>query len=397
MDINGIKKLLENDYAYSETDNDFARLSPTGLIKRLFEKTNKDGYLIIPEEPRRTYKGYEGKYWVRVQMNWTLEDRDSLILDFKRIYSAIRKMAELGPELGTTVEENREILTEQELEIWKTYIKDLSDGLFERDIERSLGRLIMEDSLPTSVRKRPRHHVDRFPIPADEEIYQVWVNDDATNKQIMRRMENRPYAFDVYTRAQRLYGLMVMEASEKLINREAKRLAKCIAISRYMAGAIWRFEVLSCYAVPIYHAKNFNGIQEILTEWDRFDIYEESYRDSGYSRWSALCDFQGKYGEDMLREYDSYQPVETAIYELARDLCGDREINPLRIPFEGVEAANYNQRKEIFFIVFPTDPIYLNEKTSKLSEEEVLDVLRKYAKKYGIDPKTVGFYELPCC
>ena len=396
MDINGIKKLLELDYAYRETDNDFARLSPTGLIKRLFEKTDKSGYLIVPEEPRRTYKGSEGKAWMRIKMNWTPEDRDNLILEFKRIYSAIRKMAELGPELGTTWEENKEILTERELEIWNIYIKDISDGLFERDIERSLGRLLMEDSLPTSARKRPKHRVDRFPIPSDEEIYQVWVNDEFTMKQINRRMDNRPHAFDTYTRAQRLYGLMVMEASEKLINREAKRLAKCLTLSHYMDSTTWRFENTPCYALPIYHAKNFDGIKGILTEWDKFDIYEESYKDEGYSRWSSLSRFQGKYGEDMLREYDFYQPLDSAVEELAMDLSRDREINPLRIPFGGVEAANFKQRDEMFFIIFPTEPIYLNEKTAKLSEDEVLDVLRAYAKKCGIDPKLVGFYEIPC-
>ena len=388
----GLNELLitKDKIAFSETDKDFIKMSPASLIKRMQEKTDKEGFLLVPAEPYDTRIGREGKEFYRYEMSWTKEDADNIAKEFGRIYKAIEKMASLGPELSGDREENGKYLNEEELEIWEKYIKDLSDGLFEKDIERSLGRLILEDRLGKMARpKKSRHGVDRYPVPSDEEIFRFWEHNDEIKRRIKGRFDDGHRSFDVFIRAQRLYGLMVMEASEKLIKREAKRLAKVIAINRFCVRICGSTTLYSGLAIPIYHAKNIDEFRDFLLDGAFYEIcIDDPIQDNEYLRWISVYNAEVKYGEELMDEYDAYDPLDYADYLMDRYVKTNKEINPL-----GIDLGCYSSFNGLNFIRYEADDEE-TKKVQKFTEEEIVNALKNFAKKYGISEKLVGHYEI---
>ncbi len=391
-----IRKKLERNYAYSEVDKGYEKLGPTALIKLMYEKTDKKGWLVLPQEPYSISRGEERKCWREFRMSWTEEDRDQLIKEYRRLYKALVKMAELGPELGETRDENQEILSGEELEIWEKYIKDISDGFFEKDIERSLGRLLMDSDMLRLRTNKPKHWIDRFQVAPDEEIFRYWSSVDSINAKISKRIGGGASAFDIYIRAQRLYNLLVMEAPEKLINREAKRLVKAMAVNKYgkSRGSFW---LLSAYALPIYKAKNVEAIREILSDMELYEICEESILDPGYAKWESIYYSSSRTAKELMEEYNMYKKFEDeyAITEIAKSINYDKELNPLGIVFEGIDSDNWYPESRFPFIVFFTDPNYIDKENKKFTKEEVMETLKRIAKFYGINQSLVGEYEIP--
>ena len=65
--------------AYSIADKDYNRLSPADVITLMYERTDKEGIMIVPDHPYETKKGSEGSVWLRCLMEWTKKDRDEVL------------------------------------------------------------------------------------------------------------------------------------------------------------------------------------------------------------------------------------------------------------------------------------------------------------------------------
>ena len=385
-------KIYVVNYAYSEMDKSYSRLNPVKLIDIMFEKTDKDGTLIVPNHPYKTPASMRGKVWLDCKMEWTGEDRDAVKKEFKELYRAFLIISESNVELEPNPEKS-EVLAPEERAVWKKYIRDIDNGHFERDIERSIDRKIVDHALAKSssskkARRNSRHRIDKDPVPEDEEIFLYWRYVQSLNADINRIFDGGEFAFDVCIRAKRLYYLMAMEAPGALVDNEARLLAKYMVLNKFCKKFNEK-AVYSGYGLPIYKAKNVKAIREILTDWDLYyPIHEENSWDPNYSDWESVFYADGKYGEDIIQAYDDTNRVPLGVVAIGENLSRNREINPKGINLGGFEYTFVGPEG------WPNIIQVYGDYKGDASDEDAIEVLNKVADLFGIDKKLVGYYDL---
>ena len=385
------KKYVAN-YAYSELDKSYSRLNPVKLIDIMFEKTDKDGSLIVPNHPYKTPASMRGKVWLDCKMEWTGEDRDAVKKEFKELYRAFLIISESNVELEPNPEKS-EVLAPEERAVWKKYIRDIDNGHFERDIERSIDRKIVDHALAKSssskkARRNSRHRIDKDPVPEDEEIFLYWRYVQSLNADINRIFDGGEFAFDVCIRAKRLYYLMAMEAPGALVDNEARLLAKYMVLNKFCKKS-YAAELYSGYGFPIYKAKNVGAIREILTDWDLYyPIHEENSWDPNYSDWESVFYADGKYGEDIIKAYDDTCRDPLGVVAICDNLSRKGGINPKGISFWGFEYTVIGPKEWPDFILADCDY------KDGITEEDVIEAVKKVADLFGIDKKLIDHYDL---
>lgn len=395
--------MFEFEYAFNEYDENFAELTPIDTIKRMYEKTGEDGTLIVPDHPYRIGEYSKGKKWLRCSMNWTAEDCDKAITEFEYFYSALAEIARNYPRLGILSLENEEFLSPDALEVWRLYHKDLCNGQFEKDIERTIDGLIdewlypMDDEWLSRRRKRPKskHFIDRDPLPKDEEIFVYWSHVSDLRINIRIRYGEGKFAFDRCVRLKRLFYLMAFEAPEELIDREAKRFAKYVVLDRYCKD-FRAFEQYSGYALPLMNIRNVSLMTDILGD---VDLYEITNPYSSFDSESEACDsiyyMKANKGEEVMDAFDSLGDKDPAC-EVIAGYYYRHELNPKKIDFYWAETTGVLKGECSRFIYYPDVPSFEGENLrSDIAEDDILNTLRSIAEDLGIDPGLVGKYNLP--
>ena len=395
--------MYEINYAYSENDSSFSELSPETLIMRMFDKTDKKGRLFVPAHPYRMGKHSEGRKWLRCIMDWTADDRDGIIREFDELYTALAEVASASPELGESSEENAALLSPAALNVWRRYCRDLGDGLFEKDLERSIDKLINRELLPelntartarrTSGRTRAKHLIDRDPVPADEEMFLYWRYNTNLKADIRARYGSGAFAFDVCIRAKRLYYLLMFDAPESLIDREAKRLAKYMVLDRYCTGRS-EIEMSDVYALPLTGIRNVELVRDILADPDLYDmINPENDFEPAVANWTSVLYKDAEVGEELIEQYDLITEFENGAHILAEELSRNKELDPDGIEFSGSMTSLLLGEGWPDFIVCETDAAQ-GRKADKISEQDILDTLERFADALGIEAGQAGRYTI---
>ena len=397
--------MYEINYAYSELDNSFRELSPETLIAQMFDKTDEKGVLLVPAHPYRAGKYTEGRKWLRCVMEWTSGDRDRIIKEFDDLYNALAEIAAASPELGESSAENEEVLSPAVLDIWRIYCTDLGDGLFEKELERSIDGLIDRELFPelepgrgsrrAAERLRSRHRVDIDPLPADEEMFLYWKHNFDLKADIRTRYGSGPFAFDVCIRMKRLYYLLVFDAPESLIDREAKRLAKYMVLDRYCISSN-EVELLDAYALPLTGIRNVELVRDILADIALYDIVDpENDTDPEVVNWDSICYKKADRGEELIEQYNLFTRFESGSHILAEALARDAELDPAGIEFYGVESSALLGNGWPDFIYYPEMDGARKNKTGRIREKDILDTLVRFAGALGIEAGLAGVYPIP--
>ena len=115
-------------------------------------------------------------------MDWNKSDCDKTVADYENLYKVLSELAEKYDSLNSSLDENRDLLSDTQLKVWNTYIQGLG-------------------TMNTS--------------------------------EAQKRIGNNVAAYDVVIRAQRVYKLMSMDAPKIIITNEAKLLAQAMVIHDY--------------------------------------------------------------------------------------------------------------------------------------------------------------------
>ena len=395
--------MFDFNYAFDEYDEKYAELSPVELIKRMYEATGPDGKLIVPDHPYRIGAYSKSKKWLLCSMDWTEEDCSKAAAEFDYFYSALSEIAQNYPRLGILSIENEEFLSPDALEVWRLYHKDLCEGLFEKDIEMSIDRLIdewlypVDDEWTGKRRRRPKvkHAVDRDPVDADERIFIYWSHVSNLRSNIRIRYGKGRFAFDRCIRLKRLFYLLAFEAPEELIEREAKRFAKYIVLDAYCTDHR-EFELYTGYALPLTGIRNVSLMTDILGDADLYEITDPySLLDREKEACDSIYYMKAEKGEEVMDAFDSLGNKDPACEVIARHYYR-HELNPEKIDFYGLEAAGILSGECSRFLYYPAEPAFEGDTLrSDLTEEEILGTLRRIANDLEIDPALAGKYNIP--
>lgn len=218
-------------------------LAPTELIDLMFERTDENGVLYIPEWPD-FYGCCDQSYKCRVK--WNLRQYEALSEEFDRLYYALEDIAPFWDDLREKPLEAQQILGNSELfDVWCTYVRPLNTGDFDRDKIRDIddryetmemvqdvaARLAQGEALTEGERHVLTDYLDITVSPEEEEYYGRYV--DALYADARSRLPRPNYAYTVILRAQRLCRLLNLKAPELIINNEARLLASALVLNRY--------------------------------------------------------------------------------------------------------------------------------------------------------------------
>lgn len=164
-------------------DDNFAyiNLTPSLCISAMFEHTDSDGNLYLPEWPNDSDDNEQNRYYA-CEMDWNKADSEKIVTDYENLYEVLAELGKEYDRLKSSLDENKDLLSDAQLKVWNTYI-------------RGIGSVN-----PTEAQKR---------------------------------VGNNVAAYDVVIRAQRLCKLMSLEAPKVIINHEANLLAQAMVIHSY--------------------------------------------------------------------------------------------------------------------------------------------------------------------
>ena len=361
------------------------------LIRRLFQKTTEQGDLILPEIPYQTRASLLGKEWRNYHLTWNEEDLPSLIEELETLDQHLQAIAEVFPELGFTRSENRELLSPELLKTWDKYLKDLNDGMLEKELERTADRLIFQqhrpqESIPNAAKKNRRFEVD--PYPPGEEMLTYWSRIQDIRQECDRRLGKNRFSFDVQIRAKRLFYCYAFEGPNALIRQERRLLVEAFILQRFCDRVGNTFEVYSGYGFPLKNVKNVRLIEDILLD----EVYSQYEPDE--AEWMLIWDWekQNETGEQLLHAFNRYNDFdEDSVVWLLNYLYRNKTYNPNHVEF------NVAWSEEV--PMDATDYILLEDEPYKpfdppLSDEDKIALLKAAARDLGVDESLVQHYEI---
>ena len=87
-------------------EDELPSLSPVQTMVKMFEHTDKEGYLSIPEWPYDDKDYDEPDMYYLCKMNWSQEDLKNVIEDFRKLEERIKAIKDEDP-LQSIIRENR--------------------------------------------------------------------------------------------------------------------------------------------------------------------------------------------------------------------------------------------------------------------------------------------------
>lgn len=395
--------MFEIRYAFNDTDKEYEKLSPPALMRMMFEKTDDSGMLIVPERTYLTGRSMAGNKWLRCQMDWTGDDVKKITKEFRTLYKALLEISEMHAELDENDPDDGGMLSEEASRVRRRYLLGLGEhfDVFEKDIERSVSRLIADypDEYPVRTSRRQsaaRYLTAKNPVPYSEEVFLYWRYDDQLKRAIKKVFGGGPFAFDVCIRMKRLYYMMAFTAPGRIANREARRLAAFMVLNKYCVRYSG-FDTYDGYAVPLYRMKNVDAVREIMSDPELYyPIFSDSDMDPGFSNLTAVANADAKFGEDIIRAYDELGEYDDpGCHAISLWLYHNKEINPKQINFEGFESSLTMPAGCPDYIIFPDKALSPDEDRTGITKEDVLDALMRFAEAMGIDAGLVGHYKVP--
>ncbi len=217
-------------------------ISASDAIINMFEHTDENGILYIPEWPYDNIDNDKERFYKCV-MDWNFVDLDDALYYYESLYDNLKKIAENWDVICSSSAET--VLSEDLLKVWNKYIRDFEIGDIDMeqisDIsdkyetisiiasisnKRSLGEELSNDD--------QTFYSDYKDVSVTEEeaaLYSAYK--DAIYADSKRRVGDNLAAYDVVIRARRLCRLMSLEAPAIILENEARLLAQAMVIHIY--------------------------------------------------------------------------------------------------------------------------------------------------------------------
>ena len=212
-------KIPQLDYFFKSRSNN--------LIADMFKRTDDKGILNVPVDPCDKPENTLGKKMYRCKMNWNDLSALEMSDEFDRVYKSLYELAGLHAEIES-LDLEKEVSAEA-LEVWNTFFKDYDCEELERILEKGVEHLIEKEKNPN--RFSNSDDDGKWRVPQDERGLFTYDFRDITNR--LRKQYNFPFLYDMFIRIRRVYLLIAYKASGELIEMEARRLARYMALNKY--------------------------------------------------------------------------------------------------------------------------------------------------------------------
>lgn len=214
-------------------DNASVHLTPAQYLRFMYENTNEDGTLFIPELHREDPIDADEEAndrFDKYTMSWEENDLEGVVSEFNALYADLEKLAKDYDKLSEYeqsddgAERVKTFLNSQRLfETWYTFIREWElDGLDEETLiacEKRLRSFMYDKDISEKEQKLFEEHCNE---------YNTLVLADCK-----KRIGESEFADAVIIRAKRLYKLLSLSAPNVLIENEARLLIERMALHKF--------------------------------------------------------------------------------------------------------------------------------------------------------------------
>lgn len=193
------------------TSDQVLTISPAEAIREMWEHTDGDGTLYIPEWYHDI--GYEGKIY-RCSMDWTKNDVDRIISEYETLYAAICQLAGKGEPLGAG--SDTPDLPADLQNVYDTYLRDFDTDGFDMGLILAIEDKLMAGDEVTE---------------EERALYERYRN--AIHAEAASRVGGNLAAYDTVIRAKRLHKLLLLHAPVIVSQNEALLLAEAMVIHAF--------------------------------------------------------------------------------------------------------------------------------------------------------------------
>lgn len=177
-------------------------------IQEMFDKTDKNGELLIPEWPADCEETPTGRYF-QCKMDWNQKGLEQVISDFEELYASL---LELGEKMRDE-EFDPEFLSADLKATWNTYIRDFEfDDLDDLEIEQLLLKEEFEEL-----------------TEAEQEAFDEYMGRCRADAE--QRLEKPLAALQAVNRARRFCKLKEIDAPLAVLWHEADYLAQAFVVN----------------------------------------------------------------------------------------------------------------------------------------------------------------------
>lgn len=226
---------------YTNPDETLA-LTPAESIISMFEHTDKDGTLYIPEWPYDNSSDEKTRFY-KCTMSWNKGDLDEALWHYECDFNALKSIAEKWESISSNA--TVEALPANLQKVWHIYIRDFEIGDIDMDlimdISNRLETISMIDSTAEKissgieVSKEEMSFYNAYKGTAvsekEEALYSSYR--DAVCADAEHRVGENVAAYDVVIRAKRLCKLLALGAPKIIVDNEANLFAQAMVIHAY--------------------------------------------------------------------------------------------------------------------------------------------------------------------
>ena len=222
--------------------NDPPVLTPEESIISMFEHTDTDGVLYIPEWPYDNASDEQESFF-KCRMDWNKTDLENVLRQYESCFETMKKIAENYDSFRSDA--NEEAMPEEEKQFWNTYLRnfkigdidaeliaDITDRMETADMVKGIaeklhsGKEVSEEELSLF-----NEHWDTSVSDEEETLYDRYR--EAVLADAWDRVGGNVAAYDMIVCAQRLCRLMALEAPEIIIQTAANLFAQTLVIHTY--------------------------------------------------------------------------------------------------------------------------------------------------------------------
>ena len=227
------------------------KLSPFDFITLMFERTDEDGILYVPD----LYPEYsEEAVSYRCKMDWNLAKYEKTLEKFRRLYASIERCAAHYAALEEASADAGAILGRGDAEVWHTYIRSLTDATFDSErydeIKEHLESIASTKQIAAKVaRGEPLDNYEKGYLAENVDDLTVGEEDlkfyDEYYERMFQNAKNRVgrniCSYELCIAARRLCCLLSIRAPKLVNDNEARFLAEAFVlheccISREIVG-----------------------------------------------------------------------------------------------------------------------------------------------------------------
>lgn len=120
------KHVFKNCTDVCKVPLEYSDLTPVYCILKMFENTGSDDSLYLPGWLYDNCNCKSEEHYYVCRMTWNKSDCEKAVTDYEDLYQTIIEIAAKHDDLKPTLEENKELLSANQLEVWNIYIRGLN-------------------------------------------------------------------------------------------------------------------------------------------------------------------------------------------------------------------------------------------------------------------------------